>query len=304
MSEAGQGFRQFYPHYRMALAHWLAENFDFSPTTLARVVKRNLRKRKEDDRKFLQLLRKRLYADYQQAGERPTLLEEVAKLVECASNGSGNGGLYRIVNFNFDDLLERELRKSDIRARPVYSEESCLRDELEVLHPHGFLPRTGQIPAQELVFTEDEYHKLSLQPFNWATTELASMLRNSVCLFVGLSMTDPNLRRMLDACRGRDRKVRHYVIRRDYDVANIDLDDAVAQVQTRAEHEGQRRRCTKQREPQEKSARGVRGAIQQMLKQAHTYDRQLLSELRVGAIWVRDFDDMPNLLRALIDYDD
>ncbi len=292
LNETGHAYDRFYPHYRTALANWLAENFEFSPTTLARVVKYRLRKLQRSGRQFHKLVRDRLYSNYRPPQVDPTLLDEVAQLIKHAQNGSG--GIYRIVNFNFDSLLEERLKSLGVPTAPIYSDIRRMRNTTEIIHPHGFLPKNDDIPRQELVFTEDEYHEITLQPFNWAATEIASTLRNSVVFCIGLSMTDPNLRRTLDACKGGSSKVRHYVLRRDYDVHNINLDEAVEKIQDRAEKERQRRSAS-----QVKSPGGVRQAISHILKQAHTYDRQLFKDLGVGALWVRDFNDMPGVVRTV-----
>jgi hypothetical protein len=66
----------------------------------------------------------------------------------------------------------------------------------------------------KIVFSEDSYHDQFVDPFSWSNlTQLNKFTQNS-CLFVGLSMTDPNLRRLLDVAKRRDGKGgnRHYVI--------------------------------------------------------------------------------------------
>ena len=45
LDTADRRFAQFMPHYRPALATWLADRFDFSPALLARVVKYQLAKK-------------------------------------------------------------------------------------------------------------------------------------------------------------------------------------------------------------------------------------------------------------------
>jgi hypothetical protein len=55
-----------------------------------------------------------------------------------------------------------------------------------------------------VIFTERNYHELTETVFHWALTEIVTHLRHHTVLFIGLSMSDPNVRRLLDACRNSD----------------------------------------------------------------------------------------------------
>lgn len=53
-----------------------------------------------------------------------------------------------------------------------------------------------------------------LDPYSWSNLIQLNYLRENTCLFIGLSLTDPNLRRLLDiASRKHDNDVpKHYAI--------------------------------------------------------------------------------------------
>jgi hypothetical protein len=70
------------------------------------------------------------------------------------------------------------------------------RSNLPVVHPHGYLKRGGG-PVTPLVLGEADYFEYSRTPYAWPDAVLIGYLSRSTCVFVGHSMTDPNVRRLL-----------------------------------------------------------------------------------------------------------
>jgi SIR2-like domain len=104
-----------------------------------------------------------------------------------------------VVTFNFDDLLEQELRKRGVEPQPICTSVRADHGMLPIIHAHGYIPQRGDPPVAEIAFTERDYHALTEGVFHWALTEIVWHLRHRTVLFIGLSMSDPNLRRLLDA---------------------------------------------------------------------------------------------------------
>jgi hypothetical protein len=100
-----------------------------------------------------------------------------------------------IATGNYDGLLEQALRdiglevKSNIRWRAEPAGAAA------VYHLHGRLmpgyPKTGN-----LILSEDDYAQMQ-DPGSWQEGFMRDALQNTLCVFVGLSMTDPNLIRWL-----------------------------------------------------------------------------------------------------------
>lgn len=80
-----------------------------------------------------------------------------------------------------------------------------------ISHIHGHLGREHS-RDEWIVLTEHEYHTEYLNPYSWSNIQQLSAFRDTTCLFVGLSMSDPNLRRLLDAARSVGSAKRHYAI--------------------------------------------------------------------------------------------
>ena len=65
---------------------------------------------------------------------------------------------------------------------------------------------------EDIVLTEDDYHQVYSEVFDWSNVEQLHALTRCTCFFIGLSLNDPNLRRLLEiAQRGSSKSVRHYV---------------------------------------------------------------------------------------------
>jgi SIR2-like domain len=288
LTEAGSRFKDFQPHYQYAFALWLTDTVGFGPTSLARVVKYNLRRHNQTNRSFHQAIKDALYANYQPRLNQRTSLVAVARLI--ADSQAQGGRLKRIITFNLDDLLEQRLQERNVECRslvrPATNKVGCI----DIVHPHGVIPQHDAIPQQEIVFSEDEYHQITIHPFHWALTQLTWTLSSSTVLCVGLSMTDPNLKRLIDACKSPD--YHHYIVKQDYDISRIDPRTAVEAVQHMAKRERKRRGLLFHKE----SDHEVENAIQQILKQAHIYDRQLFKDMGCRIIWLKAYEDIPLLL--------
>jgi hypothetical protein len=303
-------FQRFWPHYRKALALWMTDYYDFSPLALARVVKYKLRRSAVEltdaarHGEFLELVRETLYQTFNEGTfkEQPfngkpykaTALKTIAKLAARDQTSKDGRHIPLIFTTNFDNVLELELQKAGVEARPVYDAKRRRDDKLPVVHVHGYLPREGPIPQLDLVFTEDEYHKLSYSAFHWALSDIVNCFRNYTVLFVGLSMSDPNLRRLLDATYVSSDGLVHYLLRKEYEIAPAERVKAIRIIDDYAQEQGRRVGLN-----EVKSESSVSDAIDTMLRQASEYDRDLFRDMGLGTIWFKDYDDIPKILSEI-----
>ena len=160
---------------------------------------------------------------YKKSIKTSKLLKEVSQMCIPTRNGVG---IHAIINYNFDDLIEKNLSELGIKYYSIYREGMIPdKNQLGIYHVHGFLPQKREdyndLAESLLVFSEEGYHKLSLDPYNWANLTQLNFLTNNTCLFIGLSMTDPNLRRLLEISMfksGDKEKCNHYAIMRRFKI--------------------------------------------------------------------------------------
>lgn len=168
--------------------------------------------------KFEENITKLLYKNIVNEGES-RLLSSISKLCLPKRNGVG---VQAVVTYNFDDLLEHNFNRYNIEYQSLYSElDYATADNLGIYHVHGFLPRNPnkyeQLAEGLLVFSEDGYHSLYNDPYSWANITQLNFLRENTTLMIGLSLTDPNLRRLLSISNRKNKSKRHYAIMKKED---------------------------------------------------------------------------------------
>ncbi|MCD8031121.1 MAG: SIR2 family protein [Bacteroides sp.] len=225
----------------------------YSSLIVGRYLKTNLGK------DFLTELRNALYK------KDPRSCDLIEAIVELSRPQRDGAPLNSIITFNFDDLIEVNLGKHNIKYKVIDNEEVRHKsNELPIYHVHGYLPRTGKIaPTKNIVFSEDTYHTQFIEPFSWSNLIQLNKLSQNTCLLIGLSMTDPNLRRLLDVASRKNpsHELNHFIIKKIPEVK-----DGSAQ-------------------------------IHELIKFLEEQDAK---ELGLNVIWVKDFDEIGSFLRKLL----
>lgn len=69
----------------------------------------------------------------------------------------------------------------------------------------------GNVAKPMPVLSEEQYHEVYANAYNWGNVELLHALNRTTCFFIGLSMNDPNLRRILEISHNEAAdQTRHY----------------------------------------------------------------------------------------------
>lgn len=163
---------------------------------------------------FNKTVQKHLYSQFKQENLESKMMEAIVELSRPNRNGKR---LESIITFNFDDLIEKALSNNHIDNVSIWKEGQEHRiDDLPIFHVHGFLPKKeldeDEFKETNLVFSEEAYHSLFIDPYSWSNLIQLNTFYSNVCLFVGLSLEDPNLRRLLDISWRKNQKRKHYII--------------------------------------------------------------------------------------------
>lgn len=253
-----------------ALAEIYQTGFGLSPLIIAQYLKNGL------GTKFKDIVRDALYAT------NPITSSLIDAIVELCRPQRERKDLHSIVTFNFDDLIEQNLQTARIRFHSIFNEgQRCLPSEIPIYHVHGFLPRApvGSGSA-DLVFSEDAYHSQFIDPFSWSNLTQLNHLSQNTCLFIGLSMTDPNLRRLLDVSmrKNPDKTLNHFLVRKRYQES-----DLTAHLK----------------------AAGLKGQEQayarKLVRMAEILEEQDANNLGLNVVWVSDFSEVAKLLLSIAD---
>lgn len=178
---------------KLKIERGIREESGFSPIIKTRLLKTG----------FKGSLEKRLKDLMYREGDQynTSLINSISELSRELSER--DRGVKSIVTYNFDDLVEQNLHHKNIGYESIYSESLLpVNQGLGIYHVHGFLPKKSSeyvsLENSTLVFSEEEYHQIILEPYNWTNLTQLDFLTNDTCVFIGLSLTDPNLRRLLD----------------------------------------------------------------------------------------------------------
>jgi hypothetical protein len=294
----GSQLRNVAINYRRAVSDWLANYFEYGPVVLARLIEDYIIGRKsignEDNRlkakkDFLVQIQQNLYADRISPTGR-TGLKAIAELI--AQNPKRTPA---VITFNFDDLLEQELRELKVPCESVFKPGRISYGIVPVIHVHGYIPQMGTPPVSNIVFTERDYHALTEGVFHWALTEIVWHLRHNTVLFVGLSMSDPNLRRLLDAAF-TDGQPTHYQLQKRHQVPQGQHYSIMQQIDDSArEWKGRFQRGI------EKQPAELFNVLTTSLHQADIFDSQLFEKMGIRTIWVNGFEDIPKIISEIMD---
>lgn len=252
-----------------------------SPLLAARYLRRGIEESSGDDPSaFHRRLSEALYHELDEEFKASALLIELAKL--CVPKRTGPK-VHAVVTYNFDDLLETALRRESVAHCSVFSgREHAEVEELPIYHAHGFLPR--DVDAFEnladgiLAFSEEGYHQLFRDPYHWTNVVQLQAFQQQTCVFIGLSMTDPNLRRLLEYAALRDDEPRHYVF-----MKRSSTEDLMA------------------RSPEAEDGTKVldENAASDYLRVHHSIQERVLRELGLKVVWFDDFGAMPRAINRL-----
>lgn len=162
----------------------------YGPLLVAQMIKNQVR---EKDWNYL--IRKSLYNQYDdQIKEIGTseLLTELGALTK-------NADIKSIITFNYDDLLYHTLKKQQQDFKNIYDGSLKSDYKRRIFYPHGYIPILGGVKT-DIVLSEEDYQKVGFRYDDWSNMIQSTIYNSTVGIFVGLSMTDPNLRRILKAC--------------------------------------------------------------------------------------------------------
>lgn len=265
----------------------LADGFD------AIAVATYLRAQAGSDRDFAEAVRKALYLKFNPASEDdPEFARHIRKTnpvlhavgTMCAIDKGGefapNPKLRAILTLNVDCLLE-EYTRARFKKRVLRAVERAAAGasshRIHSYHVHGFLVRgtssadLRRVSPDRLVFTEQQYFDAVADANGFINYTLLYLFREYRFLFVGLSMSDNNLRRALHlSYRERLREL-----------------EAEGETSSDAHLGACRHWALLKRE--NKISDGAR--------------EKMLEALGVRTIWLKEFDQIPSVLRALYECD-
>lgn len=199
------------------------KSMDRSNLLVARYIEKSLN---ADKKTIVEKIRQILYPS--NVIQESYLIMTICELIIRQKN------LRSVITYNYDTLIEDCLKAKGKSCFSVYKNSRDENNSFPVYHVHGIVFRENEIGLPEdIVLTEDDYHRVYSEVFDWSNVEQLHALTRCTCFFIGLSLNDPNLRRLLEiAQRGSSKSVRHYVFL-ERESAYNELEKAEKDFQTR-----------------------------------------------------------------------
>ncbi len=153
---------------------------------------------------------------YENSVTKSPLLDEIARLCESEY-------VRAVVTFNYDTHLEDELRKNG-RVTPFsitnnYVQPANISKDgekvLPVFHVHGLISSPAsalKAPKEDIVLDYEEYFERDADALSWETATPIHLLRNHSSLWIGASLKDWDMLRLLYAAKDEDRGIRSFCL--------------------------------------------------------------------------------------------
>ncbi len=130
-------------------------------------------------------------------GSPSALIKMLSRL--CASRFPA---IDAVVSYNYDDLFEMCLKADHVSHAAVFSTPTSGNvGVLPVFHPHGYLPLHGGPANSTFVLAESDYVMNAGAPYSWSNLVQLQTFSKCSCVFIGASMRDTALRRLLRLSR-------------------------------------------------------------------------------------------------------
>ena len=240
-------------------------NSDNSPISQTRFIKQNI-----EPEIYLELLKESIYHNEKSININNDLFEVLTNLIRYENCVY----IKDIITFNFDNLLERKFEQKYIAYQKFTNyEEIQNQNYVNIYHVHGYIDKEAtpdEVDLERIIFSEEQYHKMYNDVYNLSNIKQINALREKNCLFIGCSLSDPNMRRLLDIAYDKS-EAKHYAIlkKEDIKLPNSMSKDSNAYLLYQNFH----------------------------LKNRNDY----FNSLGINVIWIDDYDDIPKILMEIID---
>ncbi|MBD8075466.1 SIR2 family protein [Bacillus thuringiensis] len=227
--------------------------------------------------KFYNAIKEALYSRYEENSDNNEQMEIIAKAI-VNSKKKGIYGLNKVITYNYDDLLEVYVDRisSDFLYESIYDDFNVKTDIFPIYHVHGFLPLNStkyanySMQEQDIIFSEESYHELQMTPYSWRNLVQINALREDVVLMLGLSVDDPNIRRLLKIISKSSEK-KYYVLLKKYSAGNL--------------------------------YKIEKSVVNDFVEKHTSILEATFEKLGVNIIWFDNYNDLPNILLQIFNLD-
>ncbi len=303
-------------NYLQAIAEHLKRKEAESLEITARKIRDMYGPAPEEQEAFVEDLRKLLYRGYfenfdeadNEGFDIDGLLYDNATLAGvyqlCADE---QRGARAVISYNYDALLETALGKDGSQACcSVFDDTVPSGRALPIYHPHGYLPPAmGKgSRADEIIFTEEQYHRVSMDPYHWSNLIQLSAMSHGTGLMIGLSLEDRNIRRLLQALAMSPLKSKIYALLKPGfalpdDTEATDIHERAISIDNQKRKSSRLYPAANNGEAVPSYVQQIRAIVSEMKDQAQEQQEKLLRQLGITPVWFESFDEIEPFCRKI-----
>lgn len=184
----------------------------------------DLHKNSEQLSRVVKIMHDALYKGYRTKKDSDLLK---AIVTACNKKDADNMRIVSsIITTNYDNIVEQKLSEANIPYWQVVKEGKYKRGMLPIIHVHGSMNYNNIYPVLPTL-SEESYHEMYRNGHSWANVEMLHAFYRNTCIFIGMSMSDPNIRRLLENVKsGNPNSIDHYAILPSKPLSNHNWDSA------------------------------------------------------------------------------
>jgi hypothetical protein len=229
-------------------------------------------------------------------------LEAIANL--CKGSLNGKKGVKTVITYNYDSLLEMALGGYPFQA--ICKSEPLRTGKMPIYHVHGYVPlNVSEISNHDIVFTEDQYHQSAKDSYSWANLVQIQSLSSSTGLMIGLSLSDRNMRRLLDAVSQMPVQRQNYALLKEPtwkkpDEAELEQISEKARIYSHRFETSGLKTCNGNPGQNEITWQDqIAGIIDEVRRVDLEQQTFILEQLGIHPIWYKDHEEIPKILTAV-----
>lgn len=303
-----------FPNYLMAISEWLLRESREPLDIIIGRLKRNF----ESDEDYFQSLRNTLYAPFLDYALNPIEREpydfQANKTLEsiidlCGRSEPGKKGIKSIISYNYDDLVEEGIHHLSPEKYEAYkcvfrADQKIDRKQTPIYHVHGFIPFENGIEGStvdELVLSEESYHKAAQDAYYWGNMIQMSSMANNVGLMIGLSLADRNIRRILSALmRTPGNRENYIILKRETPEIPTGDDLGMQFIKSQAQaHLDTFSKRGRMKLDDHRSNEFISRIIKLIMDSDEQKFKEDFAELGIHLIQVESFDEIPNIIKSI-----
>lgn len=236
----------------------------------ARYLKQAFKINDNKSNNFLKEIHSVLYKD---KNDKSELINSIIKMLKSLEN------IDSIITYNFDNIIEQYLDENSINYISIDSGKiRPQKGYIPIYHVHGMIPEHNINGKNDIIFSEENYHNVYNNPYNWSNLTQLNKINSNTCIMIGLSLEDPNIRRLFDIANKNLTSPQHFAFLSRFDQNKLFKN---------TEHEGN-------------LTQELNTLSNDFLIKHHRIQEEIFNDLGINIIWYENRNEVYEIINKII----